>query len=304
MNALLEKGVIDELACGANFAYILNDNSQFLMTDYKVLQGQGISGFIKCMKMLHNGKTEIFYISGNFKTFASMLTSISTESFMTIVANLFNNIIEVKNNGFLSCQNIDISFDKIFIDANTLKVNLVYIPVSKKVFNDYSTFENELRTNLVKLINSLPSISNEKTMQLAMDLSNGMYSLEDIFNRIKGIKVTNVKPRFESDNKHANKIMRIVAMNAPTRVEIIVDKNEFILGKSAAMVDGAITFNKSISRVHCKVTNNGGQFMLTDLGSANGTYVNKVKLVPNQPHPIKNSDVIRLANSDFQIMIG
>ncbi len=304
MNGLLEKGVINELACGANFAYILKDNSQFLMTDYKVLQSQGNSGFVKCMKMLHNGRTEFFYMSGNFKTFASILTSISAKSFITIVANLFNNIIEVKNNGFLSCQNIDISFDKIFIDPNTLKVNLVYIPVSKKAFDDYAAFENELRSNLVKVINSLPSFSNEKALEFAMNLSNGMYSLEDLYNSIKGIKGTAIKSREESDKNHANRTMRIVAMNAPMRVEIVVDKNEFILGKNPSMVDGAITFNKAISRVHCKVTNNGGQFMLTDLGSANGTYINKVKLLPNQPHPINNSDVIRLANSDFQIMVG
>ena len=43
--------------------------------------------------------------------------------------------------------------------------------------------------------------------------------------------------------------------------------------------------------------------MITDLQSANGTYVNKAKLQPNQSTPIKNGDVIRLANSDFQVSI-
>ena len=73
---------------------------------------------------------------------------------------------------------------------------------------------------------------------------------------------------------------------------------------NAIKFDGVIDFNKMISRSHCRINKRGGQYTITDLQSANGTYVNKVKLQPNQPHPISNGDVIRLANSDFQVNIG
>lgn len=303
MNALLKNGVITELDCGANFAYILNDNNQFLLTDYKFLQSQINDGFIKCMKILFNGKIGFFYMSDSLKTFQSIITSINTETFMMICANIFNDIIEVKNNGFLTCQNIDISFDKIFIDVNTLKVSLVYIPVNTRVFNNYDEFENELRTSLIKLINSIPSISNGKSMQFASDLSNGTYSLEDIYDQIKGIKKGSFKAKNDLNYSYDITKLRIVAINSPMYFELLVDKNEYVLGKNPSMVDGAITYNKAISRVHCKITKVDEEFMLTDLGSANGTYVNKVKLSPKQPHPINNGDVIRLANSDFKIIV-
>ena len=90
-------------------------------------------------------------------------------------------------------------------------------------------------------------------------------------------------------------------MNAPTRVEIVVSKDSFVVGKNASAVDGVISFNKMISRVHCRIDKRGSQYTITDLQSANGTFVNKVKLRPNQPHPIKTGDIIRLANSDFQV---
>jgi hypothetical protein len=284
------------------------------------------------MKMLYNGKIQFYYLSGGYKALSTLLPTISIESFMIIVANLFNNIVEVKNNGFLSCQNIDISFDKVFVDPTTLKVYLVYIPVRKKAFDDYPAFENELRTSLVKIINNLPNLANGKVMQFAMDLTNGTYSLEDLYNRIKGVApkqvpVPNNRPMQSipvqnmpvqnrplqsgpmqsgpiQNGPMQNRPLRMVAMNAPTRFEIIINKPEFTLGKNPSQVDGVITFNKAISRVHCKITQAGGQFFITDLGSVNGTYVNKVKLMPNQSHPINNGDIIRLANSDFQISVG
>lgn len=301
MNRLIENGHVLEMACGTNFSYILSDNNTFLSTEYKVLQSQVNSNFVKCMKMLYNGRVQLFYLTTNLKPFSSMIPSLDADSFMIITANLISDIIDVKQNGFLSCQNINISFDKIFVDPTTYKVSLVYVPISMRVYDDYSTFENEIRTGLVKLISGVSTISSPKTIQLASDLSNGMLTMEDLNSLIKGGKSTTAKSETHDDKKATRQVLRIVAMNAPTRVEIEVTKDSFILGKNASSVDGVISFNKMISRVHCRIDRRGDKFTITDLQSANGTYVNRVRLQPNQPQQIKNGDVIRLANSDFQV---
>lgn len=305
MNILIEKNYIREMECGSNFSCILNDSSTFLSTEYKVLQSQANSCFVKCMKMMYNGKIQLFYITKGLKSFASMLPSMDAESFLTIVSNLFSNIVDVKHNGFLSCQNIDISFERVYVDTATHKVSLVYLPLNKRMYDDASAFENELRTSLVKLISGISTLSTAKTMQFSSELSNGSLTIEDLQNRIKGGKgappiVTSPHTVTSGD---AGKL-RIIAMNAPTRVEIEVTKDEFIIGKKKELVDGVVSFNRMISRSHCKINRRGSQYMVTDLQSANGTYVNKVRLQSNQPCQIKNGDVIRMANSDFQVSIS
>lgn len=304
MNVHVEKGYITEMECGSNFAYILNDNGSFLSTEYKVLQSQTDSCFVKCMKMLYNGKVQLYYLTKSLKSFASMIPTLDADSFLTIMANLFSDIIDVKHNGFLSCQNIDISFERIYVDPNTYKVSLVYLPINKKIYDDNSSFENEIRTGLVKLISGVSSLSTSKTMQLASDLSNGTLSLEDVYSRIKGGKRVDMIDEVKHEkNGTGSGSLRIIAMNAPTRTELVVNKDEFVIGKKAELCDGVVGFNKMISRSHCKIVKRGNQFTIVDLQSANGTYVNKVRLQPNQPHLIKNGDVIRLANSDFQVSI-
>lgn len=303
MNALVEKGFMTEMACGSNFSYALSDNSAFLSTEYKVLQSQANSCFVKCMKMLYNGKIQLFYLTKTLKPFSDLLPSLDADSFLTIVGNLLADIIDVKHNGFLSCQNIDISFDKVFVDPATYKVGLIYVPVSKRIYEDSSTFENEVRTGLVKLISGISTLSTPKTMQFASDLSNGLISMEDLYARIKGGHGGDGGHGFDDGGDSKPGLLRIVAMNAPTRVTIDVTKDSFIIGKNASAVDGVVAFNKMISRVHCRIDSCNGKYTITDLQSANGTYVNKVRLQPNQPQPIKNGDVIRLANSDFQVSV-
>ena len=307
MNALVENGIISEMECGNNFAYIINDSNLFLSTEYKVLQSQEEGCFVKCMKLLYNGKIQFYYLVNGYKSLANMFSSIDADGFMTIMTNVFSSIISVQNNGFLSCQNIDISFERIYVDPNTYKVALIYLPVSKRFFQDEASFENELRTSLVKVIFSIFTFGSPITTQFMADLSNGMLTVKDLYEHIRGGKshiLTGVPPTRERvNNSTKERHLRIIAMNAPTRVEVVVTKDNFVIGKNAAAVDGAVTFNKMISRIHCRITNNQGRYMIADLKSANGTYVNRVRLVPNQPHPIQNGDIIRLADSDFQVVI-
>lgn len=103
---------------------------------------------------------------------------------------------------------------------------------------------------------------------------------------------------------HNNISMKLVATNAPVPFEITITKDEFTLGRKQGLVDGVISFNRMIGRSHCRITRQGNQFAIIDLSSTNGTYVNRVRLQPEQPCPIKNGDMIRLANSEFQVIIG
>ena len=305
MNALIENNYIKEMECGSNFAYLLTDNSTFLSTEYKVLQSQTNSCFVKCTKMMYNGHVQLYYLTKGLKSFASMLPNMDADSFITIATNLLCDIIDVKHNGFLSCRNIDIVFERVYVDPATLKVSLVYLPLSKRIYDDNASFENEIRTGLVKLISGIYALSSPKTTQFSADLSNGTLSMEDLYARIKDGSRSGADMCKESQREVTSTgLLHIIAMNAPTRVEFVINKDSFVIGKKAELCDGIIDFNKMVSRSHCRITRQGTQYMITDLQSANGTYVNKVRLQPNQPSPINNGDVIRLANSDFQVAIG
>ena len=57
-----------------------------------------------------------------------------------------------------------------------------------------------------------------------------------------------------------------------------------------------------ISRKHCSIVRQGDRYFITDEASSNGTFVNGSRLVPKQYYQINRGDVIRMADSDFQLM--
>ena len=78
-----------------------------------------------------------------------------------------------------------------------------------------------------------------------------------------------------------------------------IRENEFLIGKSSERVQGVITGNNAISRVHCKIVRKNGNYYVVDMGSSNGTYVNGKRIEPNIPEPILDKSQLRIANAEF-----
>lgn len=82
-------------------------------------------------------------------------------------------------------------------------------------------------------------------------------------------------------------------------------KNEVIIGREDAVSnvypDVDLTphggEDDGVSRVHAKLLINGGQYLIEDQNSTNYTFVNRQKLQPKVPTPIKDGDEIRLGRA-------
>lgn len=294
---LFNSNLITKTFDGSNCSYILNDEHEFSLTEYKILKNQPDT-LIKCSKLLYNGKIKLIYFTANYIPFNSFAYSADLNLATAITANLINSVVSIQQNGFLNCNNIDLAFDKIFVNPQTAQIGLIYLPVNNRETN-YLSFENEFKANLIKFIYSVPSFSGGKYDSICNYLSNGSLSLKDIYNGIcseaKDIRY------IDSSHKNTQPAMNLYAYNSPYKFSIKISKPKFIIGKLPDKADGIITFNKAISRVHCEILYKNNQYFIKDLNSVNGTFVNGFKLKPEIEYKLHSGDLLRLANSDFKI---
>ncbi|MDL2234505.1 FHA domain-containing protein, partial [Ruminococcaceae bacterium OttesenSCG-928-L11] len=54
---------------------------------------------------------------------------------------------------------------------------------------------------------------------------------------------------------------------------------------------------KAVSRRHAVIQNTGNGYVVLDLNSKAGTYINKTRILPNQPHPLNVSDTVAFGNA-------
>lgn len=383
-----------------NLIYLFQYDQMFSQTGYKVLQSQTDNGFIKCARILHNGKTELIYDVSGFETLSSLLAKLNPEIFQVVFANLVSMIQEVKNNGFMQYDNIETSFHKIYLDCNSYKVYFIYLPVEEQSFkNDFVSFEDKFRKNIIAAIDENANLVDPAVLKIRNSLSAG-FSMETVVEGMKKkgqntqlnppadspkcpdsapqrvkkripkqkkrvsfrpILITMIqliavalivcvyflssfsfliqiiidavvlvldilavililhKPKSRKRSVPVNTVFQTKCQGGPTelldsifvpslmlcglktpqKVEVLIDKPEFIIGKNPESVDGVVAFNKAISRVQCKFLYEDSQYYLVDLGSLNGTFLNGARLTANVKAPVKNGDKIRMANSDF-----
>lgn len=88
------------------------------------------------------------------------------------------------------------------------------------------------------------------------------------------------------------------------------DRDEFTFGRLSAgqpvMPDVDLSAYKAyeygVSRLHAVVRLRDEKLTITDLGSANGSYVNGARLVPNSEQRISSGDLIALGKLKFQLV--
>lgn len=95
--------------------------------------------------------------------------------------------------------------------------------------------------------------------------------------------------------------LTLVGINTPEHCEIVITGESFVIGINPEKADYVITFNRAVSREHCRIVRQADQWYAVDLNSSNGTFLNRTRLNPGQPARIKTGDRLMLANCDFAV---
>lgn len=77
----------------------------------------------------------------------------------------------------------------------------------------------------------------------------------------------------------------------------------FTIGRDQGKNDVCVSMCKHVSGTHCRVEFSGGRVTVTDLGSRNGTYVNGLKLGPNESVTAMDGTLLKLADDSCQFRI-
>ena len=91
-------------------------------------------------------------------------------------------------------------------------------------------------------------------------------------------------------------------LEIPVMDEVVVGREDPI---SEVFPDLDLTgfggMEKGVSRKHAVIHRSGADYTVEDMGSTNGTYVNRKKVLPNVPQAIKPGDELRFGKLAFSL---
>ena len=91
-------------------------------------------------------------------------------------------------------------------------------------------------------------------------------------------------------------------LDVPTKDEVVIGREDPI---SDVFPDVDLTglggMEKGVSRKHAVIHRSGTDYTIEDMGSTNGTYINKKKIQPRAPQTIKPGDELRFGKLSLSV---
>lgn len=300
----MQKSLFDEqiveVSGSSNASYILKDTDMFYDIGFRVMKNQKNGSILECHQLKYNGKIKFVFFTDELTRLSDLLLKADADHVMNLVSNLIRSIEEIQSNGFLNVACVDSRLDHIYVDNRTLAVKLIYLPINFPMNGVLkSEFDNDIRTQLIKLIQGLPQTDVKLNSFVNILMDGNLLTLSEVARQIQTTPVAMNIVQNPAVQPVEQQSMNVMLVSALGKQSITITKPRFLIGKSADKVDGVISGNTAISRVHCEMVVQDGNIWIVDKGSANGTYVNGQKIGTDKFVQIQVNDKIRIANEEY-----
>lgn len=258
-------------------------------------------------------------------------------------------ILSSSNRYMLDSDRYVLDLSYIYIDSETEKISLVYLPLQaiqgknrlvdelKTLFIDlfkaaqgvelhfYNQIIDYLRKTDFQLLTLMSLVEktsvNEKTGQEAASIEQAETLAKqkkrfNWFSKSKG-------PAGESDSRKKMKtahkegisddqlwstrklvddapILTLERRSKSHRENIVMEQEHFIIGRNKGVAH-YFESSKDVSRVHLELIRDATGFLVKDLDSKNGSYLNGEKLTPNKLYPIVAGDLIQIIGIEYYV---
>lgn len=188
------------------------------------------------------------------------------------------------------------------IETNDSKENLSFFEKLKIYFNNTGFFDvlddidnGEMLKNVKSVVPKESFLSFQPALEGAGVSYNTNYSSLDLCVAEKPQDGTTYLGHQES------KYRRLVGVNASQGQVFEIKNLPFTIGKIAGKAD-AIINTRTISRIHARIYEESkinDEYLIEDLNSTNGTFINYKRIEPYQKVPLCIGDIICFADEEF-----
>ena len=298
-------------------AFSLNTDEHIVYLGQKILKETYHANLIPVLEIKKNGQTRLLFSTEGMTSISDVSSKLIEAYRKMIICGLAQTLKMIYEQPFWKKEFLDVRPQYVFIDMANGTPGFILTPVDSWDTNDkdrwISRFEKFIRLLISDNDTELPDEYRELVSKLGR-LSYALETRETDISQEAEIFISFLIDKWaEFDQAYGDNDSEEKSDNGSVRVElrynglygsfgIYIGKDEFVIGKDSGC-DGVISINSAISRQHVKIMIRNDGCFAQDLGSTNHTWLNGQLLTKGTPARLKEDDMLRLANMDFQVHI-
>lgn len=292
--------IIEKIA--GHVAFQFESKEEFFDLGYKVLNKQHIEEMLPCIRVKYNLCDRLLYDIEQYVSLEEIISELEESEGLNILYSFLKFLLEVGNNGFVPLEAVQVGLDMIFVNQKK-KVYYIVLPIAKEYnTGDYRNWNKRMWDTVNELCSVLGS---EKEELIKKYLSEKGKILDNIRELIPVLE-KDIGVIHETKHTHTvaqQKELQLFHDGKYGQFVFYIRKKEFILGKRRDSVDGYLGMSEAVSRMHCRITNYDGRYLVNDMGSLNHTYVNGTLVSSQEERELLDGDTLRVADIDFKVRI-
>lgn len=200
----------------------------------------------------------------------------------------------------LSVDRLVLDPREIYVDMDACKAVVPYLPISNDDQRDTRQCIKSIRRLCNLLLDYARREKSDKTGRRQPVNDDDGYGGTETFDNLQKNAQESLKLKNKTRELGHEKAAYIIRKR--TNEKILINRNIFKLGKDAAYVDYCIKNNPTVSRNHADIVRKADGYYLVDKGSLNHTFVDGMKLKPDEYRKLENGCLLQLANEVFQFV--
>lgn len=298
--------MITEQMLQNNLSFLIEDESAFSYTAYRIMQNDKSGSLIQCVQTRLNGIIQIIYLTDEYVPLCTAMEQLQEEKIIGLIAGTFHHLQILSEYGFLNLSNLYVDLDKIYVDMKTLGIRFVYLPVNTGKENFQGSVVEKLKINFIKQIHRKKIVSDQydKVEELLDILYDGTLDIKEAVKKLWSLSGEK-KQLFSNSTDASNEkdaVSELCLVETRSGRMFRIDGAELIIGRNAPTKEGRIIdTKKTLGRQHCKIIKKNQSYYLVDLESKNGTFLNGKRVRSMQEMILNEGDRIRIAHIELTV---
>lgn len=289
-------------------AYTFEEDDSVFMLGMKYINQSDIDDIVPAIPVMHNNSTRFLYGTEHFKPLTHEIENITNSELAIALKKLIDAMFKISSTDYINITSMDICYERLIYDIKNKCIKIILLPINYECdFHDGSSWSSSFRRSLLMILGYIFKDIPDKYQEVYYSIMDEAKSDYDVLLYMKnyefGIKqVVDISANVTEHNVSEQKMI-LEHSSSSGNLIFRITKAEFVLGKAENAVDGVIPISSMISRIHCKIYKEANTYMVEDMQSTNGTYINGYALNAGERYYLNNGDRLTLADIDFNVII-
>lgn len=285
-------------------SFLFQEGDAYFELGYMILEQEHFDEMLPYKRGIYRGRERMTCLHQQYKPLREVLCTCSENDVIDIIYTLFSMTRRIEVSGLLKKECIWCQYEQMYYEESTGILKLALLPVGHGgLEQDGLNWRDRFDRTIQKIASFLSEKKQQRVMQLAWELLEEKKSCKQILQEVNclgsGMSGLLVKQNEEEQDRQ----LELYYSDKERICQLVMDKEQYRIGKSQDEADGVIAVSQAVSRLHCMVIKQNQKFFVQDLNSVNHTFVNQEYIPPYEFMELENDDIISVADVDLRVHI-